>query len=304
MKPTSTNRMIDDFIMHLKTERRLSPHTVLNYQRDLKLLLEYLIQRDISDFAKVKSADARGFAAVCHRKGLSGASIVRMLSAMRTFYRYLIREKKVTINPFIGVSAPKSPRKLPKILTAEQATRLVEIKGNDTLTVRDRAMAEVFYSSGIRLQELVGLDVNDVDLREGVMRVVGKGSKTRIVPLGSYAVEALVQWLERRDSWSASEETALFVTSRGKRTSTRTIQKRIEVLAVEQGIPMRVHPHMLRHSFATHVLESSGDLRAVQEFLGHSDISTTQIYTHLDFGHLSKEYDKAHPRAKKRPRNN
>ena len=292
--------LIAAFINHLQTERRLSSHTVLNYGRDLQRLRRYLEKHDIDCWDTVNPALARGFVGESYRQGLSGRSISRMLSSVRSFYRYLIRESLALNNPFEGVSAPKSGKLLPKILTAEQAIRLVELPGDDLLTVRDRAVVELFYTSGIRLQELVGLNITDVNFDQKMIRVLGKGSKDRIVPIGACAVEAIQIWLTRRHEWAATDETALFVTKRGGRPSTRTIQKRIEIRAMQQGLPMRVHPHMLRHSFATHVLESSSDIRAVQEFLGHANISTTQIYTHLDFGHLSKEYDRAHPRAKKK----
>lgn len=295
----SPTDLIRSFISHLENERRLSMHTVSNYSRDLQRLNLYRKERNIHNWNQFTAVLARGFAGDCHRNGLSGKSICRMLSSSRSFFRYLLREDLVPFNPFDGVSAPKSPRKLPNVLTAEQAICLVELKGNDLITVRDRAILELFYSCGIRLQELIGADVNDVNLVENMIRVLGKGSKVRVVPIGSQASSALSQWLARRHEWAASDETALFVTARGSRPSSRAIQKRIELRAVEQGLPVKVHPHMLRHSFATHVLESSSDIRAVQEFLGHANLSTTQIYTHLDFGHLSKEYDRAHPRARK-----
>ncbi len=298
MSPTD---LIHLFVSHLEKERRLSPHTVSNYSRDLQRLNLYRTERNIQSWTKFTAVLARGFAGDCHRNGLSGKSIGRMLSSSRSFFRFLMREKLVTYNPFDGVSAPKSPRKLPKVLTAEQAIGLVDLKGDDLITVRDRAIFELFYSSGIRLQELVGANVNDVNLVEKLIRVLGKGSKERIVPIGSYASKSLEEWLKRRHEWAAADETALFVTARGRRPGSRAIQKRFDVRGVEQGMPVRVHPHMLRHSFATHVLESSSDIRAIQEFLGHANLSTTQIYTHLDFGHLSKEYDRAHPRARKKP---
>ncbi len=290
---------INAFVDHLKLERRLSPHTVLNYKRDLERLNEFRLERSLAAWSQINSQHARAFTARCFRRGLSGKSISRMLSAIRTFYRYLIRENQVEANPFENISAPKSPKKLPNFLTAEQATKLVELSGDETISVRDQAILELLYSSGIRLQELVELNLGDADLSQRVLRVRGKGSKQRIVPLGSKAVEALKKWLSRRYSWANRGETAFFVSKRGKRMSARTVQNRVEVRAVEQGIPMRVHPHMLRHSCATHVLTSSSDIRAVQELLGHANLSTTQIYTHLDFGHLSKEYDRAHPRARK-----
>ena len=290
---------IKRFVNHIHLERRLSPHTVSNYQRELNRLNAYRVDRGLDSWNRISSRHAREFTGQCFRRGLSGQSISRMLAAVRTFYRYLIREHLAEHNPFDNISAPKFSKKLPKFLTAEQAMKLVEVPGDDTISIRDRAILELFYSSGIRLQELVDLNMHDLDLHQKVVRVKGKGAKERIVPIGSKATEALKNWFLRRQSWASQGETALFVSNRGNRMSTRTVQNRIDVRAAEQGIPMRVHPHMLRHSCATHVLASSGDLRAVQELLGHSSLSTTQIYTHLDFGHLSKEYDRAHPRAKK-----
>jgi len=292
---------INEFIYHLQRERRLSAHTVSNYERDLAKLTAYCEDKKVDCWDQINPAIARGFVAANYRKGLSGRSISRILSTSRSFYRYLVREEYVAVNPFDGVSAPKSSKPLPEVLTAEQVVRLVELTGDDTLAVRDRAVVELFYSSGLRLQELSDLDVQDIDFDQSLVRVLGKGSKTRIVPMGSHATEALKQWLVRRDEWAGPWENALFVTNRRTRMSNRTVQKMLERRAVEQGIPVRVHPHILRHSFATHVLESSSDIRAVQELLGHANLSTTQIYTHLDFGHLSKQYDKAHPRAKKKP---
>ncbi|MDE0309718.1 MAG: tyrosine recombinase XerC [Acidiferrobacterales bacterium] len=296
----SATDLVYRFVSHLENERRLSPHTVSNYRRDLQRLNLYRTEHEIKSWSQFTVVLARGFVGDCHRNGLSGSSIGRMLSSSRSFFRFLKRENLVSYNPFEGVSAPKSPRKLPKVLTAEQAISLVDLKGDDLITVRDRAILELVYSTGIRLQELIGADVNDVNLSEKMIRVLGKGSKERIVPIGTHASRALEEWLTRRHEWADTDETALFVTARGKRPGSRAIQKRIEVRAVEQGLPVNVHPHMLRHSFATHVLESSGDIRAIQEFLGHANLSTTQIYTHLDFGHLSREYDRAHPRAKKK----
>ncbi len=292
-------KLIEAFTQHLEHERRLSAHTVFNYRRDLDSLNDYLEHHGVSSWCEVQTVLAKGFTSESYRRGLSSNSIARMLSAARTFFRYLMREQHVQGNPFDGVSAPKAVRKLPTILTVEQVIKLIKIPGDDVLAVRDRAILELFYSSGIRLQELVGLNLTDVDLREGLMRVLGKGSKTRIIPIGTYAVHALQDWLTKRDKWAAADEIAFFVTQRGTRPTTRSIQQRVEIRAIQQDMPMKVYPHMLRHSFATHVLESSGDIRAVQEFLGHANLSTTQIYTHLDFGHLSKEYDRAHPRAKR-----
>ena len=297
----SLTECVDQFISHLRRERRLSAHTVSNYRRDLLKLLAYCEDKKVDSWTQIDPAIARGFVAANFRSGLSGRSISRILSTSRSFYRYLVREQHVEINPFDGVRAPKSPKTLPDVLTAEQVVRLVELKGDDTLTVRDRAVVELFYSSGLRLQELADLNVHDINFDQSLVRVLGKGSKMRIVPMGSHAIKAVKKWLTKRDEWAPAWENALFVTKRRTRMSNRTIQKMLERRAIEQGIEVRVHPHVLRHSFATHILESSSDIRAVQELLGHANLSTTQIYTHLDFSHLSKQYDRAHPRAKKKP---
>ncbi len=290
---------IDNFLTHLRDERRVSPHTQKNYRRDLEKLIRFSEARKLGAWEALDARNARVFPASLHQSGLSSASIQRTLSAARSFYRYLLREKKVKVNPFDGVSAPKAKRHLPGTLTAEQVTHLVSNQESTTIAIRDRAIMELFYSSGLRLSELVGLDLDDIDFNDASVRVLGKGSKTRIVPVGRYAIEAIKQWLESRPSMAAKHEPALFTSQRGQRLSTRSVQQRINYWAKRLGLDIRVHPHMLRHSFASHILQSSSDLRAVQELLGHSDISTTQIYTHLDFQHLAKVYDKAHPRAKR-----
>ena len=294
--PAEVNR----FLQYLRTERRMSPHTVTNYRRDLLRLSTFRAQQSIDDWRAFDVHKARAYVAVLHRAGLSGRSIQRFLSAARSFYRYLLREKLVTHNPLVGVSAPKTPKRLPKTLSAEQTGALVGIDTNDTLSVRDRAILELFYSSGLRLAELVGLNLDVLDLTDATVRVTGKGAKTRVLPVGRYARAALQQWLTRRAQWTAAGEPALFVSRSGARLGARAVQLRLRYWARHQGIGVPVHPHMLRHSFASHLLESSGDLRAVQELLGHVDISTTQIYTHLDFQHLAKVYDKAHPRARRK----
>ena len=284
----------------MRDERRVSVHTYTNYRRDLEKLKMFFSARKLDKWNALDTRNARVFPASLHQSGLSSASIQRALSAARSFYGYLLREKKVKLNPFDGVSAPKSKRHLPNTLTAEQVTHLVSNKETTNIAIRDRAIMELFYSSGLRLSELVGLDLGDLDFNEANVRVKGKGEKTRIVPVGRYAIEAINKWLESRPAMAAKDETAMFTSQRGKRLSTRSVQHRINYWAKRLGLDVRVHPHMLRHSFASHILQSSSDLRAVQELLGHSDISTTQIYTHLDFQHLAKVYDKAHPRAKQR----
>ncbi len=297
---TQMDRQLNSFLGHLETERRVSPHTVSNYGRDLKILQEFCDRRKITNWQDIDSGAARLFPAELFRKQLSGNTIMRMLSSARAFFRYLIREKQCQLNPFEGVKAPKSGKRLPQTLTVEQVNQLIEIKGRDIVSIRDRAILELFYSSGLRLQELVDLDLLSLNFEERLVKVVGKGSKDRLVPIGSKALDAIQEWLAVRKTRVSDSQSALFVTRSGNRVSVRTVQKRIEIRVKEQGVPMHVHPHMLRHSFATHVLASSGDIRAIQELLGHADISTTQIYTHLDFGHLSKAYDKAHPRARKK----
>lgn len=304
--PPKRNVEVEKFLDHLRNERRLSNHTVAAYARDLDRLDAWRTQRDIRGWHKIKAPDARGFAATLHGAAMAGKSIARALSAARTFFAWLRRENKLATDPFAGVSAPRSGRKLPETLTAEQTTRLVEIEGDDFLSVRDRAILELMYSSGLRLSEVVALDLGSVDRKDATVRVLGKGAKTRVVPVGRHALEALRVWLKMRASTVSDgpsvDSDALFTGKQGRRLGARAIQQRVRQWAVRRGLPVDVHPHMLRHSFASHMLESSGDLRAVQEMLGHADIATTQVYTHLDFQHLAKVYDKAHPRARVRKR--
>lgn len=293
-------RELDHFFQYLKSERRLSPHTLSNYRRDLTRLAAFVEAQGVDRWRRLDPAGARAFAAQLHRRGLNGRSIARMLSAARSFYRFLIREGRAAASPFAGVSAPKAGKRLPKALSVEQAARLMDIPAGDALSTRDRAMLELFYSSGLRLAELVALDVRDVDLRDGSVTVTGKGSKTRIVPVGARARAATHAWLKERGALTRPGEAALFIGRSGRRLGRGAVGQRLKHWAVRQGIGVPVHPHMLRHSFASHVLESSGDLRAVQELLGHANLSTTQVYTHLDFQHLAKVYDAAHPRARRR----
>jgi integrase/recombinase XerC len=285
------------YLAHLTHERGLSPLTYENYARDIRVLFELIGNMPLQD---IQAPHIRRFVGTLHSKGLSGKSIARMLSSWRGFYHYLTRHQNFPANPCIGMRAPKSAKSLPQALSPEQAGRLLEIADDTSLALRDKAMFELFYSSGLRLAELVGLDINGLDLADGTVTVTGKGSKTRIVPVGSHAIAALQTWLAQRALITPAEEQALFVTQTGKRLTPRAVQYRIKSWAIKQGITSDVHPHILRHSFASHVLQSSGDLRAVQEMLGHANISTTQIYTHLDFQHLAKVYDQAHPRARKK----
>ena len=290
-----------DFLRRLATERRLSPHTVEAYERDLRALLAFCEREQLASFAALDSFNVRRFAAESHRRGLGARSVARRLSAVRTFLNYLIETGALKSNAGVHVQAPKAPKRLPATLDADQVASLLAISGDDPVTLRDRAILELFYSSGLRLAELVGLNLGDVDAADRTVRVLGKGSKARVVPVGKQALTALADWLAARAELARAGERALFVGRRGERVSPRTVQKRVNEWAKRQGAPMGVHPHMLRHSFATHLLESSRNLRAVQELLGHASLSTTQIYTHLDFQHLANVYDQAHPRARKRP---
>lgn len=291
---------IDRFIRHLDTERRLSPHTCRHYRRDLDALADWCDGQSVDRWDGVDDEHLRAWSANAFRKGLSPASIRRRLSAARSFYRYLLREKHVRRNPASTVSAPKGAKRLPGNLDADRMARLVEIEGEGPLVARDRAILELLYSSGLRLSELTGLDVGGVDLADATVHVTGKGGKDRIVPVGAKAVAALRAWHAERPALAAPDETALFVSQRGNRLSNRSVQARVDHWARQQGIDARVHPHLLRHSFATHLLESSHDLRGVQELLGHANIATTQVYTHLDFQHLAQIYDQTHPRARRR----
>lgn len=290
---------VERFLAHLRNERRLSPHTVQAYRRDLDTLLHFCARRSLQDFRTLDHGHIREYAAGEHRRGIGPRSIQRRLSAIRTLFEYLQRERVVSRNPAQGVRAPKAPKRLPAALDADQMARLLEFRASDVLGSRDKAVMELFYSSGLRLGELVGLDVGDVDLADATVRVVGKGSKTRIVPVGRIAIAAIRHWLAERATLAKPDQPALFLARGGRRLGARAVQLRIAHWARRQGIDVRVHPHLFRHSFASHLLESSQNLRGVQELLGHSDIGTTQIYTHLDFQHLAKVYDAAHPRAKR-----
>ena len=297
---SSAESLIAKYLEFLSFERRLSPLTCQHYARDLSQLVQLSEQLSLN---ALQNSHIRRFVAGLHGKGLGGKSIARLLSCWRGFFNFLIQQHGFTQNPLLGLRAPKSAQTLPHALSIEQTIKLVDIKEDDLLSVRDHAILELFYSSGLRLSELVNLNLGALDFTEGTVTVTGKGNKTRIVPLGEFAIKAIQQWLSvRPDEATLSvnpHDKPLFVGKQGKRISARNVQYRIKEWAIKQGIHTSVHPHMLRHSFASHVLQSSGDLRAVQEMLGHANISTTQVYTHLDFQHLSKVYDAAHPRAKK-----
>lgn len=288
---------VQAWLARLAGERKASPHTVDGYRRDLEKLLRWMEAQGVEGFGMLDAHRMRGFVAAEHRAGLSPKSLQRLLSSCRSLFRQLRREGLLEHDPVAGVRGPKVHRKLPQVLDVDEATTLVESGGEGALGVRDRAMLELFYSSGLRLSELVGLRWLDLDLDAGEVRVLGKGSKTRIVPVGRHAVSALRALGEAE---GRAPETTVFRGRGGAPISPRTVQARLKQLALAQGFAKRVHPHLLRHTFASHMLESSGDLRAVQELLGHADIATTQIYTHLDFQHLAKVYDAAHPRAKRK----
>ena len=288
------------FLEYLEHVRRLSPHSIAGYRRDLDHFQRYLQQRE-DHFLQLTQHHLRDFVALRHRKRASSKTIQRNLSAIRSFYNYLLKEQLVEANPAAGVSAPKGARRLPSTLDVDQMTGLLNgPDDDDPLSIRDQAMFELIYSSGLRLSELVQADCDAIQWDEKTIEVVGKGSKGRVIPVGSRALQAVQQWLAVREQMAKPEELALFVGQRGRRISGRTIQQRLAKRAKERGIAQRVHPHLLRHSFASHILESSGNLRAVQEMLGHENIGTTQIYTHLDFQHLAEVYDRAHPRAQQK----
>ena len=292
------NAVVDAWLAELAEQRRQSAHTIGAYRRDLALLVELAGGIDL---ATLQAHHIRRFTAQLHGRGLSGRTLSRVLSAWRGFFRWLNLRGGIAQNPVDGIRAPKSPKALPKALSPDEAGALLEPAGDGVLEVRDRAMFELFYSSGLRLSELDGLDVGCLaDVASGEIRVLGKRSKTRVVPVGAKAREALAAWAARRGEIAGPDELALFVGRSGTRLSVRMIQSRLKRRALQLGLPTHVHPHMLRHSFASHVLQSSGDLRAVQEMLGHASIASTQVYTHLDFQHLAKVYDAAHPRAKKK----
>jgi integrase/recombinase XerC len=312
---TSTEReWVERFASHLKHERRVSEHTLAAYRRDLTLLAAFCEARKIAHWSLVSHTDLRSFAAAGHAAGAGARSIQRRLSAARTFFDFLLREGHCRENPARGVQAPKMSKRLPNALDADQMAHLLDFRADDTLSARDKAIMELFYSSGLRLAELVSLDLSSIDLKDRTLRVVGKGSKSRIVPIGRFAVEALGIWLAERASWAraatveprryarpaeARLDQPLFVSRSGARLSTRAVQLRVALWARRRGLGVHLHPHVFRHSFATHLLESSSDLRGVQELLGHANIGTTQIYTHLDFQHLAKVYDASHPRARR-----
>lgn len=300
--PDALGQARDRYLDYIREVRQLSPHTLSNYQRDLDAFVQWSDSRGITQAEKVQEADIRQWVSHLHRRGLAGSSIQRSLSATRSLFNFLGRENGYPRNPAASVQAPRKPRKLPKTMDADQVDQYLSFDQDSPLASRDSAIAELFYSSGLRLAELVAVNLQDIDHQARLITVTGKGNKTRTVPVGGTALGAIEQWLQQRPPIAADPDSAnaLFTSLRGKRISVRNIQDRIKLQGRKSGMSQDVHPHMLRHSFASHMLESSGDLRAVQELLGHANIATTQIYTHLDFQHLAKVYDAAHPRAKRR----
>ena len=297
--PNELTGPLAEFIRHLASEKRHSPKTCDSYQRDLLRLADWLGRSGFVAWQRVTNHDLRRYVATLSREGLSGRSIARHLSATRRFYQFLLREKLASDNPALDIRAPKSGRRLPRVADVDQLNHLLDGQPDDPLEVRDLCMFELMYSSGLRLAELASLDLDTVDLRSGEVRVMGKGGKERLLPVGRKAIAAIQAWLPYRGALANDGEAALFVSQRGERLSHRSIQARLSRWGISRGADQKLHPHLLRHSFASHMLESSGDLRAVQELLGHADIATTQVYTHLDFQHLARVYDQSHPRARR-----
>lgn len=283
----------------LRIEKQASPHTLSNYQRQLKAICQMLAEKGLEQWQDVDSSVVRWLLSQSHKQGLSAKSIGLRLVALRQFLTFLVQQGKLTANPATGIKSPKVGKHLPKNIDAEQISQLLNIESDEPMDIRDLAMMELMYSSGLRLSELQGLDLGDMDLATQEVRILGKGNKERIVPIGSKAVAALKRWLAVRLQFHP-QDYAVFLNKWGKRLSHRSIQLAMQKWGEKQGLSNHLHPHKLRHSFATHMLEASADLRAVQELLGHSSLSTTQIYTHLDFQHLAKIYDSAHPRARRK----
>ena len=298
--PPSFEQPLALFYEYLRSERELSIHTQQNYKRQLTCIVEQLLELGVENWQQVDAGWVRQIASKGMRSGLKASSLAMRLSALRSFFDYLVRQQILPANPAKGVSAPRKARPLPKNLDVDEMNQLLEVKDDDPLAIRDRAMMELMYGAGLRLSELVNLNVRDISLTKGDLRVIGKGDKERIVPFAGLAREWVANWLKLRGNIAHADETGLFVSKLGHRISNRNVQKRMAEWGQKQAVSSHINPHKLRHSFATHMLESSGDLRAVQELLGHANLTTTQIYTHLDFQHLAKVYDAAHPRAKRR----
>ncbi|UTV29352.1 tyrosine recombinase XerC [Photobacterium atrarenae] len=297
--PAGLEKSLLRFYEYLRSERELSLHTQHNYKRQLTTLAEQLVELGVTDWQTVDASWVRQLASKGMRDGLKASSLSMRLSALRSFLDYLVHQGEIKANPAKGVSAPRKARPLPKNLDVDEMDQLLDVNEDDPLSIRDRAMMELMYGAGLRLSELVNLDVRDISLSKGDIRVIGKGDKERVVPFAGLAREWVGHWLKVRGQLAAGDEPGLFVSKLGQRISTRNVQKRMAEWGQKQAVSSHINPHKLRHSFATHMLESSGDLRAVQELLGHANLTTTQIYTHLDFQHLAQVYDEAHPRAKR-----
>jgi integrase/recombinase XerC len=291
---------LDKFFQYLQSERHYSPHTLSNYRRDIRGFINYCEQQNLNDWISIDSQNVRDYVARLHRQGLAGKSLQRLLSSLRSMFRHLLKHDVIRANPATGLRAPKTPKKLPEVLTPDALDHLLNIETEDPESFRDRAILELFYSCGLRLSELTGLNLSDISWGEQVLVVLGKGNKQRRVPFGSKAREALQAWLTQRALIVSAKENAVFISLKGVRISPRSVETQLKKRAQEKGMFQRIYPHLLRHSFASHILESSGDLRAVQELLGHANLSTTQIYTHVDFQHLANVYDAAHPRARRK----
>lgn len=288
------------FFTYLQSEKRYSEHTLKNYQRDISGFVQYCKDSDLSNWFAIDSQHVRSYAAQVHRKGLSGKSIQRLLSSLRSLFKFLLKHKKIKSNPAVGVTAPRALRKLPEVLSPDDLNHIMTLDDSDPLAVRDMAMMELLYGCGLRLSELTELNKNQIDWQSRTLNVTGKGRKQRIVPFGDKALVALKKWLDIRVQLANENEQAVFVSQRGNRISKTSVAQRLKKWARLKGLNQNIYPHLMRHSFASHILESSQDLRAVQELLGHTNLSTTQIYTHVDFQQLAKVYDAAHPRARKK----
>ena len=295
----NNTELIEEYKKFIAFEKRLSSSSVKSYLRDINELLKLMGNKKLNSYS---IEDIRKNIAILHSKGLSGKSLSRMISSWRGLFNFLIHKYQFNQNPTLGIKAPKSKKLLPQTLSVDQTIKLIDIKDNSFLGLRDHAILELFYSSGLRLSELVDININNINFDDGTITVTGKGNKERIIPVGTFAFKAIKEWLKSRKTINnlTPKNQILFLSKSGQKLTSRAIQYRLKFWAIKQGIPENIHPHLLRHSFASHLLQSSQDLRAVQELLGHANISTTQIYTHLDFQHLSKIYDKAHPRAKKK----
>ena len=298
MAMTSSDHL-DSYLKYLRDIKHYSQATLDSYRRDISGYLQYLSEQTVTDITEASIHNVRSYLASRHRQGLTSSSMQRALSSLRGFYKYLIKQNLLTANPATDVRAPKGAKTLPKVLDVDQVDQLLNCAATNPLEIRDNAMMELIYSSGLRLSELVNLDLLDIELRAAQVKVIGKGNKMRYVPVGQQARQAITAWLRVREGMVRPNEQAVFINNRGSRLSQRSVQKRLREHAQRSQLGVHVHPHMLRHSFASHLLESSGDLRSVQELLGHANISTTQVYTQLDFQHLAKVYDKTHPRARK-----